>query len=97
MYCFRSKLPTLNIYLALAASFATCTRADQRPLSPGLSITSASNYSFGFTLQSSYAAVAVIIEHPDGSNETVTRVLEGDSTYRQVMARLSLPSSQHLA
>ncbi len=73
-------------------------RAAQTPLldSPGFAH-AASNFSVGFTLQSSFGAVAVIFEYPNGTSETVVRTLEGDAVYRAVMTRLSLDSSQHLA
>lgn len=55
------------------------------------------NFSVGFSLQSSFSAVAVILEYDDGTEETVVRTLDGDDKYRKVMAHLSLSSSQHLA
>ena len=59
--------------------------------------TQACNISVGFSLQSSYAAVAVIFDRADGTKDTVIRTLDGGVTYRKVMAYLSLESSQHLA
>jgi len=59
--------------------------------------TSSSNYSVGFSLSSSYGAAAVIIDEPNGEKQTITWVVQGDSEYKSVMAKLSLPSSQHLA
>lgn len=69
----------------------------QTPLLAGSMPTQFRNFSVGFSLQSSYAAVAVILEYHDGTEETVVRTLDGDDKYRRVMAHLSLESSQHLA
>ncbi|KAI0814306.1 hypothetical protein GGR55DRAFT_426072 [Xylaria sp. FL0064] len=49
-------------------------------------------FGIGFDLSPSYATVAV--SYPNGSIQTIARV-EGDETYREMMLRLSLPSSQH--
>ena len=48
------------------------------------------NFSVGFSLQSSYAAAAIIFDHLDGTQETVFRSIEGDGVYRQTIAKLSL-------
>ncbi|KAI2462863.1 hypothetical protein F4781DRAFT_163098 [Annulohypoxylon bovei var. microspora] len=56
-----------------------------------LSITN--NFGIGFDLNPSYATVAV--SYPNGSIQAIARV-EGDGAYREMMLRLSLPSSQHL-
>ncbi|TVY92397.1 hypothetical protein LAWI1_G001852 [Lachnellula willkommii] len=55
------------------------------------------NFSVGFSLQSSYGTAAVIFQDGDGELETYTRVRDGGVLYRQVMARLSLESSRHIA
>ncbi|KAI8944087.1 hypothetical protein F4801DRAFT_260946 [Xylaria longipes] len=51
------------------------------------------NFGIGFDLSPSYATVAV--SYPNGSIQSIARV-EGDGAYREMMLRLSLPSSQHL-
>ncbi|KAI1420401.1 hypothetical protein F5Y12DRAFT_773157 [Xylaria sp. FL1777] len=51
------------------------------------------NFGIGFDLSPSYATVAV--SYPNGSIQPIARV-EGDGAYREMMLRLSLPSSQHL-
>ncbi|PGH10218.1 hypothetical protein AJ79_05473 [Helicocarpus griseus UAMH5409] len=55
------------------------------------------NFSVAFSLQSSYTAAAVIFTNDDGTLETVTDALQGGTSYRKVMAKLSLYSSQHNA
>ena len=56
-----------------------------------------SNFSVGFSLQSFYGAAAVIFERIDGTLETHTRIYEPGYHYHQVMTKLSLQSSQHVA
>ncbi|KAI0104170.1 hypothetical protein GGR51DRAFT_522713 [Nemania sp. FL0031] len=56
-----------------------------------LSITQ--SFGIGFDLSPSYATVA--ISYPNGFIQPIAR-LEGDGAYREMMLRLSLPSSQHL-
>jgi hypothetical protein len=51
------------------------------------------NVSIGINLASSYGAI--VARYPDGS--FVTATANGTAEYREVMARLSRPSSQHLA
>ncbi|KAI0840948.1 hypothetical protein F5Y06DRAFT_308583 [Hypoxylon sp. FL0890] len=68
--------------------------ASQQPL---LSTSTLANFSVGFSLQSSYGAAAVIFENQDGDLQTHTKVHYGDKAYQEVMARLSLASSRHLA
>ncbi|KAI1314090.1 hypothetical protein F5Y03DRAFT_389572 [Xylaria venustula] len=51
------------------------------------------SFGIGFDLNPSYATVAV--SYPNGSVQPIARV-EGDEAYREMMLRLSLPSSQHL-
>ncbi|RYP86145.1 hypothetical protein DL769_000823 [Monosporascus sp. CRB-8-3] len=51
------------------------------------------DFGVGFDLSPSYATVAV--SYPNGSIQTIARV-EGNGAYREMMLRLSLPSSQHL-
>ncbi|KAJ4392139.1 hypothetical protein N0V93_005762 [Gnomoniopsis smithogilvyi] len=50
-------------------------------------------FGIGFDLSPSYATVAV--SYPNGSVQPIARV-EGDQAYRELMIRLSQPSSQHL-
>ncbi|KAI0971688.1 hypothetical protein F4678DRAFT_71698 [Xylaria arbuscula] len=50
-------------------------------------------FGIGFDLSPAYATVAV--SYPDGSIRPIARV-EGDEEYREMMYRLSLPSSQHV-
>ncbi|KAM0809505.1 hypothetical protein AB5N19_09849 [Seiridium cardinale] len=50
------------------------------------------DYGIGFDLSPSYATVAV--SYPNGSIYPIAKV-EGDAAYRELMLRLSLPSSQH--
>ena len=64
---------------------------------PGPLIASPRNFSVGFSLQSSYGAAAIILVNSSGQLETHTTVFYGGSHYREVMARLSLASSQHIA
>ncbi|KAI1409643.1 hypothetical protein F5Y13DRAFT_169735 [Hypoxylon sp. FL1857] len=68
--------------------------ASQQPL---LSAPTPVNFSVGFSLQSSYGAAAVIFEYENGEIQTHARVHHGDDAYQEVMARLSLASSRHLA
>ncbi|KAI1142333.1 hypothetical protein F5Y05DRAFT_222803 [Hypoxylon sp. FL0543] len=68
--------------------------ASQQPLLP---TSTPANFSVGFSLQSSFGAAAVIFENYNGDLETHTRVCHGDKAYQEVMARLSLASSRHLA
>ncbi|KAI0156555.1 hypothetical protein GGR57DRAFT_463809 [Xylariaceae sp. FL1272] len=51
------------------------------------------DFGIGFDLNPSYATVAV--SYPNGSIYNIARV-EGDGAYREMMRRLSLPSSQHI-
>ncbi|KAI1126083.1 hypothetical protein F5Y10DRAFT_245580 [Nemania abortiva] len=51
------------------------------------------SFGIGFDLSPSYATVA--ISYPNGSIQPIARV-EGDGAYKEMMFRLSLPSSQHL-
>ncbi|KAI0503210.1 hypothetical protein F5B22DRAFT_630116 [Xylaria bambusicola] len=51
------------------------------------------NFGIGFDLSPSYATVAV--SYPNGSIQQIARV-DGDRAYREMMLRLSLPTSQHL-
>lgn len=69
----------------------------QQPLNPHTEVTESRNFSVGFSLQSSYGAAAVIFENANGELETHTRVYEGGKLYQQVMAKLSLASSRHIA
>ncbi|KAI1352126.1 hypothetical protein F5Y01DRAFT_304217 [Xylaria sp. FL0043] len=50
-------------------------------------------FGIGFDLSPSYATVAV--SYPNGSIQTIARV-GGDEAYKEMMLRLSLPSSQHV-
>ncbi|KAI1324200.1 hypothetical protein F5Y16DRAFT_402607 [Xylariaceae sp. FL0255] len=50
------------------------------------------DFGIGFDLNPSYGTVAV--SYPNGSLQTIARV-EGNQAYREMMLRLSLPSSQH--
>ncbi|KAI1302655.1 hypothetical protein F5Y03DRAFT_385438 [Xylaria venustula] len=50
-------------------------------------------FGIGFDLSPAYATVAV--SYPNGSIYSIARV-EGDEEYREMMYRLSLPSSQHV-
>jgi hypothetical protein len=52
-------------------------------------------FSFGFSLQSCYAAAALIFEGVDRTLETHTRTYEPGYLYDQIMTKLSLKSSQH--
>ncbi|KAI9767436.1 MAG: hypothetical protein M1840_005665 [Geoglossum simile] len=63
----------------------------QKPLV--VSTTESRNCSVGFSLQSSYGVVAVSFDN----GETITYKVYGDESYREVMSRLSLDSSRHLA
>ncbi|RDL37428.1 Uncharacterized protein BP5553_04861 [Venustampulla echinocandica] len=89
----------LRIILLALASLITITSAlssesrDQQPLRSH----EESKFSVGFSLQSSYGAAAVIFEGADGRLRTHTRVYEPGYMYQQVMAKLSLQSSQHIA
>ncbi|KAI0547881.1 hypothetical protein F4679DRAFT_552435, partial [Xylaria curta] len=51
------------------------------------------DFGIGFDLSPSYATVAV--SYPNGSIHPITRI-EGDGAYREMMLRLSLPSSKHI-
>ncbi|KAI0460064.1 hypothetical protein F5B21DRAFT_129515 [Xylaria acuta] len=51
------------------------------------------DFGIGFDLSPSYATVAV--SYPNGSIQPIARV-EGNAAYREMMLRLSLPSSKHL-
>ncbi|KAH9905505.1 hypothetical protein F4778DRAFT_730187 [Xylariomycetidae sp. FL2044] len=51
------------------------------------------HFGIGIDLSPSYATVAV--SYPNGSTFSIARV-DGDGDYREMMLRLSLPSSQHL-
>lgn len=86
--------------LLILASMATNTAS----CSPGVDYQhpvqlphSYKNFSAGFSLQSSFGAAAIIFENSYGTAETYTRTQEGGYLYRQVMAKLSLRSSQHVA
>ena len=68
----------------------------QKPLFSKAS-TPSRNYSIGFSLASSYGAAAAIIDDPYNNKKTLTWVVNGDVAYQNVMARLSLDSSRHLA
>ncbi|KAI1749153.1 hypothetical protein F4782DRAFT_514754 [Xylaria castorea] len=62
------------------------------PIKPQhLSITH--DFGIGFDLSPSYATAAV--SYPNGSIQPIARV-EGDEAYREMMLRLSLPSSTHV-
>jgi len=69
---------------------------DQIPLGVD-PIVSARNYSVGFHLASSYGAAAVIVDGPDNERKDYAWVVYGNDDYTEVMARLSLASSRHLA
>ena len=56
-----------------------------------------SQLSVGIALHSSYGAVTVILDGPDGPKEVASRVVQGDAEYRERMAILSLEESRHLA
>ncbi|CZR66018.1 uncharacterized protein PAC_15918 [Phialocephala subalpina] len=88
---FKSRI----ILLALASLVAITSAfsSDQQPLHSH----AGSNFSVGFSLQSSYGAAAVIFEDADGRLETYTRVHKPGYLYQQVMAKLSLQSSRHIA
>lgn len=91
---FRSR----TVFLALASLVAIASAFlleshDQQPLHSQ----AGSNFSVGFSLQSSYGAAAVIFEGADGRLETYTRVHEPGYLYQQVMEKLSLQSSRHIA
>ncbi|EPE30831.1 hypothetical protein GLAREA_03798 [Glarea lozoyensis ATCC 20868] len=79
--------------LTKIASAFTTKNPQQQPLRSYME----SYFSVGFSLQSSYGAAAIIFESADGSLETHTRVYEPGILYQQVMERLSLQSSRHLA
>lgn len=67
----------------------------QHALASGLLIaTQPRNYSVGFSLQSSYGATAIHFISSSGQLKTHTTVLYGAGLYREVIARLSLESSQ---
>lgn len=87
----RAVLFALTSLVAIAAySFENDV---QRPLHAHTT----SNFSVGFSLQSFYGAAAVIFEGVDGTLETHTRIYEPGYLYHQVMTKLSLQSSQHVA
>ncbi|KAI9855694.1 MAG: hypothetical protein M1813_009656 [Trichoglossum hirsutum] len=50
-------------------------------------------FSVGFSLQSSYGAAAITFDN----GTVVTQKVDGDASYREVMSRLSLDSSRHIA
>lgn len=80
------------LLVAIASAFSPGNRVQQP-----LQLHAESNFSVGFSLQSSYTAVAIIFEHADGKLETYTRVYEPGYLYQQVMAKLSLQASRHIA
>lgn len=55
------------------------------------------NVSIGFSFQPSYVAGTVLFEYDDGRVEWDTEIDRSSDEYREVMAKLSLPSSRHLA
>lgn len=55
------------------------------------------NVSIGFSFQPSYIAGTVLFEYDDGELEWHTEIDRSSDEYREVMAKLSLPSSRHLA
>jgi hypothetical protein len=86
--------------LSLASPYSSSEVRDdqnQHPLTSSPLVEGWHNFSVGFSLQSSYGAAAVIFTWPDGRLETHTTVFYGGPEYNEVMARLSLASSQHLA
>ena len=88
----RAILLALASFVAIASAYSL-ENGDQHPL---LSHTK-SNFSVGFSLQSFYGAATVIFEDGDGKLETHTRIYEPGYLYHQVMTKLSLQSSQHVA
>lgn len=94
----RNKLVALVVCIsAVVPSF--CLQGlvnDQKPML-SIASTPSRNYSIGFSLASSYGAAAVIIDDANDEKKTLTWVVQGDSAYREVTARLSLESSQHIA
>lgn len=86
----------LAIYVCLSSASLNIP-PQQHPLLSNTAATLASNFSVGFSLQSSYGAAAIIFTYPDGQLETHTTVYYGNAQYREVMARLSLDSSIHIA
>ena len=55
------------------------------------------NVSIGFSFQPSYVAGTVRFDYDDGKIEWDTEIDRSSDEYREVMAKLSLPSSSHLA
>lgn len=96
--CFRSRVILLGFLVAslfaIASAYEYSLENDaQHPLLAHAN----SNFSVGFSLQSCYGAATVIFEGNDGRLETHTRIYEAGYLYRQVMTKLSLESSQHVA
>lgn len=69
----------------------------QLPLSKDSADSRGSQLSVGIALHSSYGAVTVILDGPDGPKEVASQVVQGDAEYRDRMAMLSLEESRHLA
>ncbi|KAF8848382.1 hypothetical protein BDZ45DRAFT_732963 [Acephala macrosclerotiorum] len=88
----RTILLALASLVAIVSAFSL-ENDDQQPLHAHMK----SNFSVGFSLQSFYGAAAVIFEGVDGTLETYTRIYEPGYLYQQVMTKLSLQSSQHVA
>lgn len=88
-----------NIMLALfsiATNVATFELGTERQ-HPLQKPRTGTHFNIGFSLQTSYGAAAIIFEGLDGTLETYTRTYEAGYLYQQVMAKLSLKSSQHVA
>lgn len=88
----RAILLALASLVAIASAYSL-ENDDQHPLHAHTN----SNFSVGFSLQSFYGAATVIFEGVDGTLETHTRIYEPGYLYHQVMTKLSLQSSQHVA
>jgi len=93
-----SLVKSFTLFLALASLVAIALGYSvendiQHPLHAHMS----SNFSVGFSLQSCYGATAIIFEDADGTLETHTRIHEPGFLYNEVMTRLSLESSEHVA
>ncbi|MBE3050405.1 hypothetical protein IMZ48_49505 [Candidatus Bathyarchaeota archaeon] len=55
------------------------------------------NISVGFSLEPSYVSGTVLFTYDDDTVEWHTESVQSGDEYREVMKRLSLPSSRHLA
>jgi hypothetical protein len=97
MHHLRTRRISWAVFSLIAISSALHPPGGQHPLLLPTVQTLDRNFSVGFSIESDYGAVAIILQETDGNLETHTRVCNGSKEYSQVLTRLSLEFSRHLA